>query len=60
MGKVRRVFRKIGRGTVKIAKNLPIEIARDAAEIGGKTLPKKLKHKKISGYESVFGKGMFK
>jgi hypothetical protein len=52
--------KKVGRAAVKIAKNLPMVIARDTSEIAGKPLPKKMKHRKASGYESVFGKGMFK
>lgn len=51
---------KFKKGFKKIAKNLPTVIGREASAIAGKPLPKKLKHRKVSGYKANFGQGIFK
>lgn len=58
--KAKQIFWKALKRTGEAAKRLPIEVTREVSRATGKPIPKKLKHKKVTGYEAAFGRSLFK
>ncbi len=58
--KAKKIFRTVVKRTYMAAKRLPIEITREVSQATGKPIAKKLKHRKVSGYEAAFGRSLFR